>query len=81
MVVFAVLAVADVDHTGRDQGHGDGYGQESLRFRIIDYVLTVPALDVLHKGGQAGCRGQVVRQGSAKPSFPGSNPGGTSNMA
>ncbi len=26
-----------------------------------------------------GCRGQVVRQGSAKPSFPGSNPGGTSN--
>jgi hypothetical protein len=50
-------------------------------YYAVDYGLTVPALDVLHKGGQAGCRGQVVRQGSAKPLFPGSNPGGTSTLA
>ena len=35
---------------------------------------------VVSKRRPVRCRGQVVRQRSAKPSFPGSNPGGTSRI-
>ena len=47
-------------------------------------VLAVggPRGVVISPRRNARCRGQVVRQRSAKPSFPGSNPGGTSrNLA
>ena len=35
-------------------------------------------VNLLAKNKKIWYHGQVVRQGSAKPSFPGSNPGGTS---
>ena len=43
-----------------------------------DLSLTGLAAYGKHRRHANRCRGQVVRRGSAKPLFPGSNPGGTS---